>query len=273
MHFRTQSSNPISLRGILLVAVCLLWLPSIHAKQTFGGIAVVTSEHGSILIFDTAGESSSIHLHEGLQTHGSTITTGKGAHLYLALSNGVGIGLGENTEIIFETFEQSPYPTEKESIQHEPSVSNLSIRIVKGTVAIASNNLSPLSQFRILLSTGQLRIHSATCIVHHDALGLHLATYNGHLTYYYPESKDREFLIQPQSIRISQESAAAGHITESNTIAEMPKAWQIMAEATRNASSRVFFKSGGMDAQPKPVLMVSPDYFEQTPARPYRFSY
>jgi hypothetical protein len=255
-----------------LVVSCLIGIPSIHAKPMLGGIAMVTSETGNIQITEAGEKPSSLSLHEALQLNGSKITTGAGAHLFLALSNGVGVGVGESTEVIFETFEQRPYPPEKEGLAHEPSVSKLSIRLIHGTAAISSNNLSPLSEMRILMPTGQIRIHSSRCVIQHDEIGLHIATYFGNLTYYYPDSDKREFITTPQSIRISKQSAALSRIAETKTAAEMPAAWEAMAAAARHASQRVFFKSGGQDAVARPVLIVSPEYFKQASPRPYELS-
>lgn len=271
MRCRPQSPGKL-LRSILAAAACLAWMPDTHAREMLGGIAVATSERGNIRITDSGGNSTRLSLHETLQINGSTIKTEKGAHLFLALSNGTAIGVGENTEIIVELFEQRPYPPEKESLKHEPSVSELSIRLITGTIAVASKNLSPLSHLRILLSTGELRIHSTKCVVRDDELGVHLATYDANLTYYYPDADKREFLVELQSIRISKQSAALGRIAEITDMASLPAEWKTMAEATQHASERVFFKSGGSAAQPKPVLVVSPDYFKQAPARPYEFA-
>ena len=87
----------------------------------------------------------------------STIETGKNAHVFFALSNGMGIGIGQNSEVIFETYVQKPFPARKERLSYEPSVSILSVRLVSGTLAVASNKLSPLSQARVYLPTGELR--------------------------------------------------------------------------------------------------------------------
>ena len=247
-------------------------LSSMHAKQMLSGVAMVTSVSGSIQVTEADGKESSVRLHDILELDGSTITTGAHTHLFLALSNGVGFGIGENTEITFETFKQRPYRTEKESLNNEPSVSKLSIRLSKGITSLSSNNLSPLSEMRILMPTGQIRVHSSKCVIQHDEVSLYLATYAGNLTFYYLDSDKREFFTDPQSIRISKQSAALGRIAETKTISEMPEGWETMADAASNASKRVFFKSGGPNAPAKPVLIVSPEYFEQASPRPYELT-
>ncbi len=243
-----------------------------HAEEMPEGIAVATGIRGSIRIKSADGQSVSPKLHDTLILNASTIETGKNAHIFFALSNGMGIGIGQNTEVLIETFIQKPFTEKKERLSYEPSVSILSIRLVTGSMAIVSNKLSPLSQARVYLPTGELRIHSATCIVQNDDIGAHITACEGTLTYYYPDGESREFIVEPQSIRISPQSAKLGKVTESTTLTSLPEAIDQFAKATQHASKRVFFKAGYNGSPPRPVLIASPAYFDQPVDRPYVFN-
>jgi hypothetical protein len=244
-----------------------------HAEEMSEGIAVATSIKGSIRMKSADGQRAQPGLHDTLILNASTIETGKNAHLFLALSNGMGVGIGQNSEVLFETFVQKPFTEKKERLSYEPSVSILSIRLVTGSLAIVSNKLSPLSQARVHLPTGELRIHSATCIVQNDnLLGAHITACEGTLTYYYPDREKREFIVEPQSIRISPQSAMLGKVTESTTLTSLPEAIDQFAKATQHASKRVFFKAGYNGNPPRPVLIASPAYFDQPVDRPYEFN-
>jgi hypothetical protein len=183
----------------------------------------------------------------------------------------MGIGISENSEIIFETYLQRPFPPTRERISHEPSVSILSIRLTSGSIAIASNKLSPLSQARIYLPTGELRIHSATCIVQNDTLGTHITACEGTITYYYPDGESREFIVEPQSIRISPQNAKLGKVSKVSTLNTLPKALERFAQATEHASQRVFFEASYDGKLLCPTLITSPTYFNQSTERPYVF--
>ena len=244
---------------------------SSHADEMIEGIAIATSIRGSIQIETADEQRIHLKLHDELTLNATTIKTGKKAHLYFALSNGMGIGISENSEIILETYLQRPFPPTRKRISHEPSVSILSIRLTSGSIAIASNELSPLSQARIYLPTGELRIHSATCIVQNDTLGTHITACEGTITYYYPDGKNREFIVEPQSIRISPQNAKLGKVSKVSTLNTLPKALERFAQATEHASQRVFFEASYDGKLLCPTLITSPTYFNQSTERPYVF--
>jgi len=242
-----------------------------NAEDMAEGIAVATSIQGSIQIKDDESQISQPRLHDTLNLNACTVETGKNAHLFLALSNGMGIGIGENSSVRFEIFIQQPFNEKRASLSYEPSVSILSIRLIDGDLAVVSNNLSPLSEARVFLPTGELQVHSATCIIRYTDMAAQITAYAGLLTYKYPDRKHRELIVEPQSIRISAQSAMLGEITESMTLSSQPKAVEEFAQATENASKRVFFKAGKDGDSPRPILIASPTYFDQPVIRPYDY--
>ena len=236
------------------------------------GIAFATSVKGSIQMTDAEGQHAQPNLHDTLILNESTIETGQNAHIFFALSNGIGIGIGQNSEVVFETYVQQPFPARKERLSYESSVSILSIRLIAGSLAVASNKLSPLSQARVYLPSGELRIHSATCIVQNDQMGAHITACEGTITYYYPDGERREFIVEPQSIRISPQSAKLGKVTESMTLTSLPENIDQFAKATQKASQRVLFKAGWNGNPPRAVLLTAPAFFDQPVKRPYEFN-
>ena len=269
---RRAHSFRTALRYLIVAGSFLVGAHQTHGEDMGEGLAFATSVKGRIQITGTDGEAFQPMLHETLVLNESTIETGKHAHIFFALANGIGIGIGQNSEVIFETYLQKPFPARKEQLSHEPSVSILSIRLVTGSLSIASNNLSPLSQARVYLPTGELRIHSATCIVQNDALGSHITACEGTITYYYPDGEQKEFIVEPQSIRISQQSAKLGKVTESATLSSLPEHIDRFAKATQQASKRVLFKAGWNGNPPRAVLLSSPYFLDEPVARPYEFN-
>ena len=236
------------------------------------GIAIVSSEHGAIQITDENGRSFSPKLHETLVLSGSTIKTGKGAHLFIALSNGMGIGIKESSEVMVNSYQQRPFSAIQQSIRHEPSASELSLQIAQGTIALAGNRLAPVSRAHIELPHGNIRIHSATCIVQCNESATKVTASAGALTYYYPDKAKRKFVVGPQSLHISQQDTEPVLETQNVVLADLAEDPKQLAAATERASQRVFFKANASGEAPHPVLIVSPDYFEQPAARPYQFN-
>ena len=271
MHITSQSFWK-TLCGLIAAGSFLGGTAASHAAEMTEGLAVTTSVKGSIQITDANEQRTQPQLHDTLVLNASTIETSKKSHIFFALSNGMGIGIEENSKIIFETFIQKPFTIDRERLSYEPSVSILSIRLISGSLAVVSNKLSPLSQARVYLPSGELRIHSATCIVENDQMGDHITACEGTITYHYPDGERREFIVEPQSIRISPQSAKLGKVTESTTLDSLPERIAQFAKATKHASKRVFFKAGYNGQPLRPVLIASPAYFNQPVDRPYEFN-
>ena len=268
----TLQSLRTALYGLTTVGCLSVGLTASWAEDMTGGLAFTNSVKGSIQITDTKGSHVQPNLHDTLVLNESKIETGKNAHIYFALSNGIGVGIGSESEVIFETYLQRPFPKRKERLSYEPSVSTLSIRLITGDLAIASNKLSPLSQARVYLPSGELRIHSATCIIQNDELGAHITACEGTITYYYPDGEEREFIVEPQSIRISPQSAKLSKVTESMTLTSLPESIDRFAKATQQASKRVFFKAGENGNPPKAVRLAPSAFYNLPTKRPYEFN-
>jgi hypothetical protein len=253
--------------------VAVLWahlLPAADINMP-DGVAIVTSQHGSIQITDTEGKKSRPKLHEPRTLSSQTIDTKKDSYIFFALSNGLGIGIGENSQVSFTTYGQEPFSAQQEGLDYEPSVSALTLEIERGTLAIMSEGLSPLSQARVLTPTGTLRIHSNNYLVQQNEIGTTITTYKGSATFYYPDGKSREYLSGPTSVRISPQSSTLGKIAQHIDIASLPESSKRFVDATVHASQRVFFKASKAGGSATPVLIVPADYFDQAPTRPYEY--
>lgn len=232
--------------------------------------AIITSMSGRIEQTRSDGKSSLLQPHDIIFADNSSITTSEDGHGFIVFSNGISLGIDNLSTIEIERYRQLPFPSNKESLSFEPSVSELKIRLDKGSFALVSDHLSPLSKFIIELPIGELRVHSASAYINYDETGVRITAYSGSLTFYYPEERGREFIAVPTSMRVSNESVAIGRYAEKITIQEAPQSWSIFTSATENAGKRVFFRSGGRNATPVPVLIVSPGYFKQPESRPYQ---
>lgn len=243
-------------------------VPGRPDAELMAGLAVVTGRAGDVTLLRENGQRLRPSLHADYALTGATIRTGRDAHLFLALSNGMGIGVGARSKLVVETYRQKPFSEDRAGLTLEPSRSTLTLRLLEGRVAVASQKLSPLSQVRVRLPVGTARVHDTTGILEIDDTGTRVTAYSGTLTFLYDNADDREFLVNPQSIRITRQSAALGRVAEMASLDALSENAGLLARAARHSSKRVFFRAG---IPPEPVFVVPPDYYAQPPARPYGF--
>lgn len=257
----------------LLALVFSLAAPwTLQAQTMTDGSAIVTSQSGSIRAVAADGHPASADAHAVLRPSGLKWMTQGNGQLFLTFSNGVALALDSESSVECLEFTQRPFTQDDIELGREPSVSKLRIRLDSGRIALASNKLSPLSELRIALPVGEARLHKGSCLIEYDSMGIHLTSFEGNLTYYYPDSDAREYVTAPRSVRISEQSAARQQIAEASTADTLEPEAARLCQATEHASQRVFFQPNAATGQPpEPVLIVRPKYFDQPAIRPYTF--
>lgn len=256
-----------------ILSFCLsltAWL-GLQAQEMQPGMGFVTSIRGTVEAQTQSGAKPSLKLHHSEKLDGMILKTDKKSEVFLVLSNGVALALTENTHVEIEQFKQIPFGSQSSSFEYEPTISNLHIRIVEGTIGLSCDHISPLSSLKIEMQSGHLRVHSTTSVIAATSMGMNISAYEGTLTFYYPNDTEREFIAQPQSVRISEQSAARGIVTEESTVDEKEIKARNLADAVKFARSRVFYRSVPGQPEPQPLLLVSNNYLDQAPAPPYTF--
>jgi hypothetical protein len=255
-----------------LTALLLCAAATLGAQTMIDGSAIVTSRSGKVRATDANGKNISMPAHEIIQPEGLEIATKKNGQIFLVLSNGVAVALDGASSIKCLEYTQRPFTKKEQRPEFEPSVSKFQLQFDQGQIAIASNRLSPLSELRIQLPMGEIRLHKGTCLISYDATGLHITAFDGNLTYYYPDGNSREFVSAPKSIRISEQSIALQQIAEAATADSLEADATRLCQAAQHASKRVTFEPNDVTLQPPvPVLIVRPSYFQQPTTRPYQF--
>ena len=258
-------------RYTLYLLLALTATSVLCAQEMQPGFGFVTSMRGSVEVRNEEGKKLTLGLHESHSVDGLTLKTKEDGTLFLVLSNGVAIALTENTHIKIQNFRQIPFGPKSHSLEHEPTISNLQIYLIKGTMGLSCDHISPLSNLKIAMNSGHLRVHSTTSVLSINPLGMNISAYEGTLTFYYPDGEEREFIAHPQSVRISEQSAARGIVTESGTVNEKEVLARRLADAVSFARKRVIYRSVHAHTEPQALLLVSDDYLEHEPARPYSF--
>jgi hypothetical protein len=256
---------------ILLIIATLLLAPVLQAQSMKPGLGFVTSASGKIEAFDQDGKKTKIKLHKTLNLDGLSLNTKNNGKVFLVLSNGVALALNENTQIIFKEFEQIPFPEGDNNFRHEPTISNLIIEVIDGTIGLTCDHLSPLSNLQVLMNSGHVRVHSTTSVISVNSLGMNISAFEGTLTFYYPDGKEREFIAQPETVRISDQSAARGIVTEGGTIEDKESEIKKLATDVKFARERVFFRAVKGSDVPEPIIIVPANYLETVPVRPFSF--
>ena len=247
----------------------LLNKTALHGESMISGSAIITSCSGEVEVINHDGKSAKSKLHTVLLPDGLNFRTGTKSRLFMTLSNGVALGLDSETFLQCVDYTQLPFNLEEQSRRLEASVSRLYLKYKKGLLAIASNYLSPLSEIKIILPDGELRLYKGSCLIEGDATDLQITATEGTLTYYYTGNNNHEYITAPESLRILEGKKKAIVNLPINTL--NPKLLSL-SRATHNASRRVQFKPNkGSGLAPEPVLIVRPEYFEQPTVRPYRF--
>lgn len=236
------------------------------------GSAVLTSQSGTIEVVDDSGRNRPVEPRISLDPVGMQWTTGNNAQAFLALSNGTAIGIGESTRLQIMDYKQGPFGPEKEGFSYEPSTSNLSLKLESGEIALICQRLSPISELRVYLPNGSLRIHRGIAHIRYDQTGLHLAMVEGNSTYYYPGEAAREFVSGGSLIRISDPSAQRQQVADRLSIDALSAEAVQLHQAATHASRRVLFQANTeTGAPPEPIMVVNPQYYEQPSPRPYEF--
>ena len=261
------------LRSALLILTTLFLFSPLKAQTMIKGSAIVTSRSGSAHAKDASGKRVSTASHEILLPSGLTLSTTKDANIFLTFSNGVALAINEESVVQCTDYTQRPFDKEDQARDLEPSVSNLKLRMIKGQIAIASNQLSPLSELRIQLPKGELRLHKGCCLIRLNTTGLHITAYEGNLIYYYPNSQSREFVSAPKGIRISEQSMERLQVAENTSVETLEAEQAHFCQAAQHASKRVTFQANeSTNLPPEPVLIAKPEYFQQPEFRPYLFN-
>ncbi len=251
-----------------------VFLPvGLSAQAIIEGNALVTSWNGSVEVIDASGEKRAIQPRLPFSPSGLHWNSAKDAGAFIAFSNGTALGIGANTRLQIIDFQQKPFGPEKAGFDYEPSESKLMLELKSGEIALSCQRLSPISDLRVRLPYGSLRVHRGTVLLRNDSTGLHIAVIEGNLTYDYPDESTREFVSAGTLLRISEQSARRREIADRGSLDALSAEAVQLHRATTHASRRVLFKANAASGQaPEPVLVLRPEYFKQTSPRPYEYN-
>lgn len=269
---RQSPRRPRALRPVL-VAFAVLLLPfDLRAQRMIEGNAVLTSRSGSIQVVENSGQTRSVEPRAGFNPNGLQWTTANNAQAFLAFSNGATLGIDESTRFSILDYKQQPFGPAKEGFSYEPSTSKLTIELESGQLALVARQISPISEVRVLLPHGSLRIHRGIAHIHYNQMGLHVAMIEGNLTYYYPGGTAREFISGGALVRISDQSAQLQQVAARLTVEALSAEAMQLHQAAAHASRRVRFKANiETDNPPEPQLVIRQQYYQQPSPRPYEF--
>jgi hypothetical protein len=235
------------------------------------GVSFVTTLNGAVDVTDKNDKQIPLKLHSTLLLDAFKIKTGSRGSVFFSLSNNIAFAVTEDSELEILEFKQVPFDSSKEGNDFEPSISKLKIKLKRGSLALSCDHLSPLSVIEVISNSGLLRIHSTTSIIEADERSITISAFEGTCTYYFEENNERQFIAQPQSVKITTQSAKRNILASNDTIYLLDSTAGELAEAVKAARQRVLFKAVPLSEDPKPILLVKQDYYELDSARPYIF--
>ncbi|PXA04752.1 hypothetical protein DDZ13_06170 [Coraliomargarita sinensis] len=267
-------------RSRILFVSCLIFSAAIRlAGEDYGyelndGLAIITTTKGEVSITAGDGRKREAELHAVETLSGTEITTGTNDHIFLSLSNGSALGVYENTRVRFESYRQRPFPSEKQSTEHEPTFSRMTVQLTEGSLTFSAEHLSPLSQLVIQLPIGRIEANKASGRLIYNEEEAVITITGGIVSYYSPGSEEENFIHAPNQLRLNQEGAElkrmAKEPSESDSSATLTK---LLIDATHHAKERVLFRvrpeSGA--AIPRPVLVADPEALLKESPRPYSY--
>lgn len=237
------------------------------------GLALVTTARGDVTFTTSSGKARQAELHAVETLTGIEVTSGKEGYAFFSLSNGSALGIHNNSQVRFESYQQRPFPPEKESFEYEASHSKLIVHLVEGSLSFSAERLSPLSAIIIKLPIGQIETYKASGRVVYDERGALITITSGIVSYDYPGIEEEEFINGPNQVRISKQSAALGRIAESSPeSAPSRELTERLVQATHRANQRAIFKVPSDEAAiPRPVLVAKPEALQKPTPRPYNY--
>ncbi|HKK18023.1 MAG TPA: hypothetical protein VJ952_05005 [Opitutales bacterium] len=270
------SSLRIAIFKCLLLAAVVPLNGEVPEDGLADGLALVTTAKGGVIFRSPDGTEREAELHAVETLSGMEVGSGEDEQLFLALSNGSAIGIHENSQLRFVSYRQRPFPPEKESLDYEPSLSTLVIRLSTGSLSFSADQISPLSRVLIQLpGLGRIRIHEASGRVSFDERGAEIAITSGIVGYTGPGMDEEEFINSPHAVRISRSATEPGRISMVNLNGRYPskELTELLVEATHRAKNRVVFKVpvGDEASIPRPVLVARPEALLKPTPRPYTY--
>lgn len=270
--------RPVPLRACVAALLALsplaqsLAATSSSAEELQPAVAAVTSHRGKIQYQDSKGANRAVHTRAILPIHQAYFGTKPQGSLFLSLSNGVGIGLGESTSARIIEYQQAAINPSREDLKYESSVSNLQIQLEAGVLAVSIYHLNPLSNARIDLPSGYVIIHSGQFLftVGPDSTSS-VTALKGTATFYNTKTKDREFIAPGNCISITTASADRPEILSNETSDEISQQAQRLLAATEHSRLRVLFRHNPEKSMPLAEWILPEDHFGRPSTRPYQF--
>ena len=264
------------IRAIRTSSIALLVLqPSIEVlanNDLRPAVAAVTSHRKKVQHYGQDGKYRKVHTRSILPIDQTFFGTKQNGALFLSLSNGVGLGLGQSTHIWMDRYEQSTINPLHEGLDYEGSISKLEIRVESGTLALAIQHLNPLSSAEIEIPVGRVRVHTGQILieVQTDAT-CRISAYNGNATFYDKDTEERTFISEGVGIVVTSDSVKNEKIDANISLEPKPEDWPNLIQATEYSRKRVVFRHNPHGQQPLYNWILPSEQFERPPARPYQF--
>lgn len=177
----------------LCAALVLSW-PLLGAPASAGNPlskVFFAAVHGDGVFVRRGDRSEPVSPKETFAAEGLGIESGADSTVTMVFSNGLAVQLRGDTRIAVTHFDQEPFRPNREDIATEPSVSDVALNVVAGTVVISTSTLAAGSRFRVETKGGVVNIQGGTLVITADSELTKVAVLAGMCTVYARDDSTR----------------------------------------------------------------------------------
>jgi hypothetical protein len=156
-----------------------------------------------------------------LDAEGTAVETRPEASLSLVLSNGTAMHVGSATRIEFKRFLQEPFAPNRNDLDIEPSLSQLNVRLARGSVGLCTAKPAAGSSMVFQTPQATITIQGRRLFMETNESETRVALLEGDVTVIGEPAKGGAVLVAGQQAVIHQEAAGAAATV---TITKIPEA-------------------------------------------------
>ncbi len=147
--------------------------------------------HGDGVFVRRGDRSQPVAPKDTFAAEGLGIESGPGATVTMVFSNGLAVQLRGDTRIAVTRFGQEPFRPNRDDIAAEPSMSDVALNVISGTVVISTSTLAAGSRFQVQTTGAIVNIQGGTLVVTADPELTKVAVVAGTCTVYARDDSTR----------------------------------------------------------------------------------
>jgi hypothetical protein len=158
------------LKRIIPFAAAALFLPALamaQGTQNPTSKFYVADVDGEVQLF--TGDKINLFKKQSVyDAEGTTVETAPNSIVALVFSNGTGVTFEKDTRVDIKRFGQEPFVPNRTDMDAEPSVSQIVIVLVRGTIGVSTSKLAPGSNMTFQTPSGSINVRGGDVVIQTD---------------------------------------------------------------------------------------------------------